>query len=328
MKRFRRLLAVVLIEMILCGCIEQAPPDFSSGTVSAAPVSSSAPEPDNPVSCPDHDPNLAVTNQNAQESALLIAPDGEEGLWIWTPSKADASLGTLVQTPAAPAVVRWPEEITAGGETPLWPGQTALYQNGSRITLCCAALENERQVVLFDSTDGGTSWSAQRFELPFSAAGAGCFLSSFGEGGMSAFVSSATPGSGICGFVRSDTGSGWSALASAASVVESEQGAPFTWAGMVSDRIGFVCCGYKANPEPDVWATNDGGESWFALTLPLPEGFDTTQGYLVGSAAALDGDVLLLYARWVTQGTARTVTYRSEDWGVSWQLTEVGDPLS
>ena len=107
MKRFRRLLAVVLIGMILCGCIEQAPPDFSSGTVSAAPVSSSAPEPDNPVPCPDHDPNLEVTNQNAQESALLIAPDGEEGLWIWTPSKTDASLGTLVQTPAAPAVVRF-----------------------------------------------------------------------------------------------------------------------------------------------------------------------------------------------------------------------------
>ena len=97
---------------------------------------------------------------------------------------------------------------------------------------------------------------------------------------------------------------------------------------MVSDRIGFVCCGYKTSPEPNVYATNDGGSSWFKLSLPLPEGFSDIPGYLVGSAATLEGDTVLLRAHWIVRNEKRTVTYRSEDQGASWQLTDVRDPVS
>lgn len=336
MKRFGLFfLTSFLLMAVLCGCIAQEAGSGaaagSAGVPQSAPVSSEspgAPTDDTAVPCPDHDPDMEVQNQNAAEPALLIAPNGEENLWIWTPSKTDDTLGTLVSTPVTPAVVHWSEEITAETKAPLWFAETALYQRGEQITLCCAALEDEQQAVLFCSEDGGKSWSEQRCSLPFSAAGAGCFLSAFGEGGMSAFVSCATPGSEICGFVQSAPGSGWVPLGSAVSPAAEEQGAAFVWAGMVSDRLGFVCCGYKLHPEPTVYATTDGGANWAKLSLPLPEGFDETAGYLVGSAASLEGDAVLLRAHWIAQGTQRTVTYRSEDQGVSWQLAEVGDPLS
>lgn len=326
------LFALLLAAVPLYGCIEQPAGGSSSlsatlSTPAPAPAPAAASTAQALVPCPDHDPNMEVKNQNAAEPALLIAPDGEENLWIWAPSQTDETLGTLVSTPAAPSVIRWPEDITAETKAPLWFAESALYQSGERVVLCCAALEDGQQAVLFSSEDGGVSWNERRCALPFYAAGADCFLTSFGDGRMSAFISSAASGHSMCGFVQSAPGGEWEPLAASVTPPEEEQGAAFTWAGMVTDNIGFVCCGYKIIPEPGIYATNDGANSWFKLSLSLPEGFYEVSGYLTGSAASLDGNTVLLHARWTIQDMQRTVTYRSEDQGVSWQLTEVGDPV-
>ena len=269
------------------------------------------------VPLPEHNKDLFAENQNPEEPAIMIAPTGEDNLWIWCQSKSNDTLGTLISTPVSPEVIDWPNDISAGGSTPLWYAETSFYKKDNVFLICAAALNSEYSVSIFLSTDMGETWSEHSYDLSFNASGAKNFIYAFGIYGFSVFVTEGN-GRAAVGFVKSEEG--WLEL-STVYPEQKETGATFTGAGMVSEKLGFVCCGYKLTAEPTVYLTNNGGESWFRADLPLPDGFDHVGGYIVGNSAEYNGQALILHMNWIIDGQSQPIEYESFDEGSTWNLS-------
>ena len=317
MKSNKNLSLILVFSMLFlfCGCnIDQ---DINSALQNDGSSTNARVNEQEQVPLPEHNKDLFVENQNVEETAIMIAPTGEDHLWIWCQSESDDTVGTLIQTPVSPEVLDWPNDISAGISAPLWYAETAFYKDDGVILICAAALNTEDSVSIFLSTDMGETWSEHSYDLTFNASGAKNFISVFDSDRFSVFVTEGV-GRTAVGFVRS--GSEWQEL-SAVYPEQEELGAVFTGAGMVSERLGFICCGYKLKAEPTVYLTNNGGESWFHADLPLPAGFDPAVGYIVGNTAEYNGQAFILHTNWIINGQSQAIEYKSFDEGSTWELS-------
>ena len=123
MKRCICLLCAFLVAVTaFCGCIERPASGVSSGGAATAMPDTDSSGLAAPVPCPEHDPTMEVENRNAEQPALLIAPDG-----------FDETTGYLVGCGAAP------------------DGDALLLQ-------ARWIVQEEERTVTYRSTDQGRSW--------------------------------------------------------------------------------------------------------------------------------------------------------------------------
>ena len=93
-----------------------------------------------------------------------------------------------------------------------------------------------------------------------------------------------------------------------------------TGAGFSTEEIGFISYRYYADQGPDIWWTQDGGETWEELAVTLPEAYCEEGCCFTPESPTFTGPDGV-YPITVT-GEEATIYLYTHDWGLTWSIEE------
>lgn len=96
------------------------------------------------------------------------------------------------------------------------------------------------------------------------------------------------------------------------------------YAAFITSDVGFICYGYKSDPEPVVYRTADGGESWSRTVITMPEGY--VYDYASPNMIGFGGGVCVIKVDAKVpedsdyKGSFLSFYFYSADEGITWQF--------
>lgn len=242
------------------------------------------------------------------DAGLLYTTDGGESWAVRTPPGVDP---TDLQSPSA---AYWPRAATFAGAEELW-----------------IAVDQDAKVTVFHTTDAGRSWSSGSIAaepvgltsltalgLSFPTTRDGWLLVDLGAGGLNSWP--------VALYRTTDAGATWELVDRTIDGRDSPSGLPEggykAGFGFATPDRGWIAGSRGSDPATWLYETTDAGRTWTRAGLPAPDGVDLEpfpQTY--PPRFTDDGHGVLPVERQLTEDTAATVFYITDDGGVTWRPT-------
>lgn len=200
-----------------------------------------------------------------------------------------------------------------------------IYLNGDNV----AVIVPEAPVRLLLSDDGGNTWRS----VTITGSNA---MEVLGE-----WVTDMAYYGGYIGFDQADGQFGYLVLTTGAAMNHQdlriyltddggdtwrETGTPYdqhisvlTGAGFASERVGFISYRYYEDAGPDIWWTQDGGDTWAPLDVEIPDGYrDCRFTPLSPTFAGPEGSYPIQVGH--PSGETSTLTMYTHDGGLTWSF--------
>lgn len=198
-------------------------------------------------------------------------------------------------------------------------GNTGFFISPERIAIAYGDPQNDGSITVLTSGDSGATWDTAHisYDKPVTWVKLGFTTKNNGWLIACSFIAMGQEEHGL--FKTDDGGKTWTQTDGN---IDKVYGRMLSGAGFVNENVGFTCFRYETEFQPAICETQDGGQTWEKIFIPLSKAYDSYSKTAL--SPAYDGkEIVMPVLLSDANGGEKTIYLKSNDLGKTWREESV-----